>query len=60
MLARRAQRRTELRVTASSLATVSNAGRVRLSAHICVLGARAGSLAVCPDLYHLFPTAECK
>jgi hypothetical protein len=27
---------------------------------LCVLGVLAGSLAVCPDLYHPFPTSECR
>lgn len=34
--------------------------RLSLSACLRVLGIRAGSLAVSPDLYHLFPTSECR
>ncbi len=46
--------------TAANVIAVSYAERRRLSTYVRVLGVWAGSLAMCPDLYHLFLSAECR
>lgn len=38
----------------------NNLARLARYACLCVLGVVARSLAVCPDLYHPFPTSECR